>query len=90
MLLWLQQGRQYILPEQEDIQPTEEGDDDEEEEQFSQIVYEEKYHNDREHDFLNGKVIMMTMNKMMFACPRDVGALHRPTRILDPRNFREN
>ena len=73
MLLLIQQGRQYILPEQEDIQPTEEGDDDEEEEQFSQIVYEEKYHNDREHDFLNGKVMMV--NKMTLARPRNVGVL---------------
>ena len=33
-------------------------DDDEEEEEdpFSQIIYEQKYYEDREDDFLNGKV----------------------------------
>ena len=60
----MQQGRQYILPEQdgtvlsEDEEEEEEEDEEEGEveEPFSRIVIEEKYHDDREDDFLNGKV----------------------------------
>ena len=72
VLLW--QGRQYIIPEQDEPsisekekeEDDEENDeDDEEEEEFSRIVYEEKYHDDREDDFLNGKVMMIIMTTIM-------------------------
>ena len=56
----MQQGRQYILPEQDGTVLSEDEEEDEEEgeveEPFSRIDIEEKYHDDREDDFLNGKV----------------------------------
>ena len=57
-----QQGRQYILTDHEDLAMNEEEKDvddeegEEEEDPFSQIIYEQKYYEDREDDFLNGKV----------------------------------
>ena len=58
----MQQGRQYILREQdgtvlsEDEEEEEDEEEGEVEEPFSRIDIEEKYHDDREDDFLNGKV----------------------------------
>ena len=41
--------------EERDVDDDEE-DEEEEEDPFSQIIYEQKYYEDREDDFLNGKV----------------------------------
>ena len=56
-----QQGRQYILTDHDEdnaMNEEEKDVDDEEveEDPFSQIIYEQKYYEDREDDFLNGKV----------------------------------
>ena len=41
--------------EERDVDDDEE-DEEDEEDPFSQIIYEQKYYEDREDDFLNGKV----------------------------------
>ena len=41
--------------EEKDVDEVEE-EEEEEEDPFSQIIYEQKYYEDREDDFLNGKV----------------------------------
>ena len=47
------QGRQYIVPDKDERER-----DADEEEKSCRIFYEERYHDDRQDDFLNGKVMM--------------------------------
>ena len=47
------QGRQYIVPDKDETER-----DADEDEKSCRIFYEERYHDDRQDDFLNGKVMM--------------------------------